>query len=186
MAHLNNVYELRKDAPRNKPRVEIEIEVYPNNLVLPSGMLGSGKQTTTIYIDELPIVQALVEDNLDGLRLAQQRFEDLLAEEIQSQSNKVKPGTEGYEKIKTRVMAQFTKSVDGCFRDLFRRDIRPLKSLKVIKELPPPPGAKDEKSELTMLDSLVEKLAERLNVDRKLSDDDVIRIATQVKKLANK
>lgn len=132
-------------ATRNVPMMELEIESRVEQC-LPNGTTAHiGKSIVTIYKDEYSQIRALVETQADGIERA--TIEDAALLDL---AVKAAPDNADY------IKKTWAGSIPAAFRKLFRRDLLPLISVKVLRDDIPPPAIQGQYGASDMIAKAIE------------------------------
>lgn len=140
MAYVTTPTNERVDVPRREGRLVVRVDVIPHAQIVPPGLLARhGVNDVVIYESDYKKLEGLLEDDTESLRMAERAHESQYRLWI---NEKI---TDGYEKEQRgEIDRQFNRDTYGgslsqAFRELTARNIKPLRSVDILAELPPPP-----------------------------------------------
>lgn len=119
---------LRVDPHRYEPRVRMLIDSVPLRLQIASALVPQGKHTVDVPESREQEILDMVETDLEALRMAQRRFQQIEREWEKEHKNKLVPD-----------------SVEKQFRAITGRDPKPLRSAKVLERGVPAPLTQEER-----------------------------------------
>lgn len=136
---------LRRDPPRNEPRVEIEFEVRANNTNVPGHdrLFKRGTHTAVVYKSDFERMKRdQLETDTDQLASAELRHEQNLAEYVAEKTKGCDSADR--DRLEAEARRTYVGSVEAEFHLMMRRGIKPIASIKKLRDLDPP---EDERSE---------------------------------------
>lgn len=147
--------------PRKESMVRLEIDVIPDGQVIPPGIrVPSGKHTVTVFASDVPVIEAMVETNMNEVQRAQADFDRALDAAIKKQCEGLPPGSLDAENEARKVRDTFTGSPQAMFQRNTERDMRPLRSVKVLEEgLPAPVNEEKQSAETAMAATIAATVA---------------------------
>lgn len=137
-----------KDAPRNVPRVKMRVR---NRCTVNLGFLGNrvpcGEHVVSVYRDEVDKVLAMVEQDQQGIKAAQQKYRKRVAAEVRELLGNYSGTTDELlaeldqdgaadddrKTALSKVLTTTSLSVEGIFRQDHDRDILPLDFAELIE-----------------------------------------------------
>lgn len=140
-----------RDPQRNRKLIKLEVHNRNTaNLQVPRGQLVvPGVQEISVYDDEVPLVQALVEPAPQMLDQARQSYRLAIAEEAKQRVEgfpgdsaqflkEADDGNQAYRESYEFVRARTSLSPESMFRQTMKRDVLPLVSCKVVGQIEEP------------------------------------------------
>lgn len=147
---------LRDDPPRNEERIKIRVNVRPRSTEICGQLVKHGVREITIYKSDLAKVEALVEDDIEGLKRAQEAFESARDRWVNAQLQSV-PADER-DVVRPKILRKFfsqahasQRAPEAFFHQFTGRGVRPLVGKPEIVEdaIPAPKTELQERIDAT-------------------------------------
>jgi hypothetical protein len=132
---------MNKDIPRKIPRLKVRVKSRTKDFIMPDGtILKEGVLTeVVIYEDELAMVQAMVETEVDDIARAERKVKKTIDDIVDS---KDRPA--GISKEVARQELARSLSKEAAFNLIVGRDLLPLVLCEVVERGLPPPEQEAE------------------------------------------
>lgn len=142
MAYYVTPTNERMDPPRREKRLLLRIECGPLAQIIPPGVrLQHGTNEVVVYASELPRIEAQVEDETSMIEVANRtlrnEFDRWLRDKLpDDEYRSLKDSGREHSELNWRT---YGGSFEACFNRVVGRDIRPLRKVELLAEVPPAP-----------------------------------------------
>lgn len=143
-----------EDIPRMETMVELEVDVRPQAYSLPDGnSVSNGKSKIKVYQSSVKQVMELIEKEPEKIAQAEEHHAAEIAAYMKEKGCDEKTAK-----------GRYGGSVSASFNTLFRRDIMPLVSAKVLREdIPPPAAVKQHNANAALVKDILEQVGPMLS-----------------------
>lgn len=141
---------------RKDPMVRIKVKSRSENQLIPGGyLLPRSEVTCLVYEPDLPVIQAMVEDDPAAIAQAEMFFMKSIESSIGDELASLTEDAKAARLIQAR--QEYSGSVEAKFKDLFKRDIRPIEKLEVMERNIAAPAQQQVVDQQTFLASTIAK-----------------------------
>jgi hypothetical protein len=149
------------EKPRNETMIEVEVDSRPLYQCLPDGAYAiRGKSVQRIYASSEKELMDLVETDTDSMVRAEAHNKRLFEEHLRGMGYTDMSAVP--DDIKSKAEQEFPGSPEASFRELTRRDMKPLASARVLKREIPSPTEESHRKETAEILERIEPALSRI------------------------